>query len=90
MFFEPSIAAIQEAIQEQSAVAHIRITVRDSRFSCCPGYANSLKSVLLVGGFAASPWLFSNLQRRLQGKGLRFYRPDGHLYVHDQVVSVLD
>ena len=40
-----------------------------------------VQSVLLVGGFAASNWLFHELQTHLAGTGLRLYRPDGHLYV---------
>jgi hypothetical protein len=36
---------------------------------------------MLVGGFAASDWLFSSLQSHLEGIGLRFCRPDGHLCV---------
>ena len=41
----------------------------------------NVQSVLLVGGFAASNWLFHELQTHLAGTGLRLYRPDGHLYV---------
>lgn len=36
---------------------------------------------MLVGGFAASDWLFSNLQTRLAPRGLSVCRPDGHVYV---------
>jgi hypothetical protein len=38
--------------------------------------------VLLVGGFAASDWLFSNLQAHLQIIDLCLSRPDGHLCVY--------
>jgi hypothetical protein len=38
--------------------------------------------VLLVGGFAASDWLFSNLQAHLQIIDLHLSRPDGHLCVY--------
>ena len=34
---------------------------------------------MLVGGFAANDWLFSELQSRLNVNGLRVYRPDGYL-----------
>ncbi|KAH6910156.1 hypothetical protein BKA70DRAFT_1424706 [Coprinopsis sp. MPI-PUGE-AT-0042] len=36
------------------------------------------KTVLLVGGFAASDWLFSQLTAGLQSHGMEVYRPDGH------------
>ncbi|KAA1467660.1 hypothetical protein DENSPDRAFT_770034 [Dentipellis sp. KUC8613] len=35
-----------------------------------------IKSVWLVGGFAASPWLFSQLQERLMPEGIVVSRPD--------------
>lgn len=37
--------------------------------------------VFLVGGFAASDWLFSNLRERFLGDGIIISRPDGHVYV---------
>ena len=36
-----------------------------------------VKSVWLVGGFAASPWLFTQLQERLEPDGIVVSRPDG-------------
>ncbi|EEB96453.1 hypothetical protein MPER_04412, partial [Moniliophthora perniciosa FA553] len=38
-----------------------------------------ITSVLLVGGFAASEWLFSNLQSTLNQMNLSLSRPDGFL-----------
>jgi len=35
--------------------------------------------VFLVGGFAASDWLFARLQGYFQAHGVRFYRPDVHV-----------
>lgn len=35
-----------------------------------------MQSVWLVGGFAASPWLFSQLQERLTPFGVNVNRPD--------------
>jgi len=35
----------------------------------------------LVGGFAASDWLFSRLKETLEPRGLSFCRPDRHVYV---------
>ncbi|KAI0342873.1 hypothetical protein BDW22DRAFT_1407386 [Trametopsis cervina] len=38
--------------------------------------SGQVKSVWLVGGFAASPWLFSQLQERLKPMGVTVSRPD--------------
>ena len=35
----------------------------------------------MVGGFAASDYLFAKVQEKLQDQDLRVSRPDGHLYV---------
>ncbi|KAI0750425.1 hypothetical protein C8Q74DRAFT_1374012 [Fomes fomentarius] len=37
-----------------------------------------LTTVFLVGGFAASPWLYSNLKKKLGVLGLTLCRPDSH------------
>ncbi|KAH7929509.1 hypothetical protein BV22DRAFT_1080676 [Leucogyrophana mollusca] len=37
-----------------------------------------IRTVFLVGGFAASSWLFSRLQTHMQSLGLEFCRPDNH------------
>ncbi|EIN07326.1 hypothetical protein PUNSTDRAFT_136011 [Punctularia strigosozonata HHB-11173 SS5] len=37
-----------------------------------------VKSVFLVGGFAASPWLLKSLQGHFSGNGVTISRPDGH------------
>lgn len=44
-----------------------------------------LQQALLVGGFAASPWLFARLKVLLQLVGLELSRPDNHTYVPDHV-----
>lgn len=43
------------------------------RFNCSDG---APQSVWLVGGFAASPWLFSQLQERLSRYYITVSRPD--------------
>lgn len=47
---------------------------------CTPGIhfpkLKILQSIWLVGGFAASPWLFSQLQTRLSSAGVTVSRPD--------------
>ncbi|KAI0350808.1 hypothetical protein OH77DRAFT_1412306 [Trametes cingulata] len=35
-------------------------------------------TIFLVGGFAASPWLYANLQRSVRSLGLTLSRPDTH------------
>lgn len=58
--FEPSIDATFKAIKRQ-----IDATT-----------GGSIKSVFLVGGYAASPWLFSQLQERLKALKIVVSRPD--------------
>ncbi|KAI0628133.1 hypothetical protein C8Q77DRAFT_1162430 [Trametes polyzona] len=38
----------------------------------------AISNVFLVGGFAASPWLYANLQKAVKPLGLKLYRPDTH------------
>ncbi|KAI6108131.1 hypothetical protein F5141DRAFT_1120837 [Pisolithus sp. B1] len=52
----------------RAAVASIKSQVEASQ--------GMIKSVWLVGGFAASPWLFSQLQERLAPLKIRVSRPD--------------
>ncbi|KAG1830176.1 hypothetical protein EV424DRAFT_1315773 [Suillus variegatus] len=40
--------------------------------------ARTISTVFLVGGFAASDWLFTKLQNHLRPLGLDFCRPDSH------------
>ena len=39
------------------------------------------KSVFLVGGFAASDWLYQNLKAAFASQGLNVSRPDSHVCV---------
>ncbi|KAF9524963.1 hypothetical protein CPB83DRAFT_944651 [Crepidotus variabilis] len=39
----------------------------------------SISHVVLVGGFAASDWLYTNIQSQLTPKGLNVIRPDNHV-----------
>ena len=52
----------------QAAVDSIKKQVTLSR--------GAVKAVWLVGGFAASPWLFAQLQKRLAPMGVTVNRPD--------------
>ncbi|KAF9816655.1 hypothetical protein IEO21_03960 [Rhodonia placenta] len=61
------VAALFEPSIE-SAVASIKAQIQAS--------GGAIKSVWLVGGFAASPWLFSQLQERLTPLHVTVSRPD--------------
>jgi len=41
--------------------------------------AKPISTICLVGGFAASDWLFARLQMHIQDLGLGFCRPDSHV-----------
>ncbi|KAL0057726.1 hypothetical protein AAF712_008969 [Marasmius tenuissimus] len=64
LFFAPSVDELLEAVQEQVKEAEGNM---------------SISSVLLVGGFAASDYLFSTLQSTLCQLSIDLYRPDGFL-----------
>ncbi|KAJ7628237.1 hypothetical protein DFH06DRAFT_1480634 [Mycena polygramma] len=86
-FFEPSISAVAQAVMDQCISAYdvtsvsVSTSLVHTRYSC----VHSLESVFLVGGFAASDWLFSELKSRLNQlmKPLKMSvdltRPDAHL-----------
>ncbi|KAF9812314.1 hypothetical protein IEO21_06256 [Rhodonia placenta] len=62
-FFRPAVCAIVGAVEKQSKA----ITA-----------AGALTTVFLVGGFAASPWLYSQLKDALCNSSLNVARPDRH------------
>ena len=74
-FFEPSIEAAVASIRAQIAASGGLIKVDDITCSR-EAYLTSGQSVWLVGGFAASPWLFSQLQERLAPLNVTINRPD--------------
>jgi len=78
--FEPSAAAIIETIEDQIHAATKPISVI-FHLLCLLRLLNEIQTVFLVGGFAASEWLFARLQTHLQLAGLEFSRPDSHTYV---------
>lgn len=83
-FFQPAIDAIVEAVQKQKESAPAESPLGVSRSIRCSVLTPQLKKhsqvVFLVGGFAASPWLFSQLQNALWDYGLSVSRPDRHTY----------
>ena len=48
-----------------------------------------LQTAFLVGGFAASPWLFTRLEAALRTQQIRVCRPDHHTYVILPKVNVV-
>ncbi|OAX34642.1 hypothetical protein K503DRAFT_859084 [Rhizopogon vinicolor AM-OR11-026] len=68
--FEPSVKTIIEAFEQQKRVASTPVNTDSD---------NDMKFVFLVGGFAASDWLFARLQEYFQPLGIGFCRPDGHV-----------
>jgi hypothetical protein len=83
-FFEPSIECIVKAVLDQCKAAHKPISVRRCRFCffhhiLCLELA--FKHVVLVGGFAASDWLFSKVQEKLLPHDMNITRPEHHVSV---------
>lgn len=48
------------------------------------------QNIFLVGGFAASEYLFSKLQEHLEAQGLKLSRPDSHTYAHPLFFLAID
>ena len=84
-FFRPSLDAIVKVVQSQRQRANRPLSVRLClRILFCKVFIHHVtyyQNVFLVGGFAASPWLYSNLKRELAQLGLTLFRPDSHTYV---------
>lgn len=49
--------------------------------AACARFYNFVQLALLVGGYAASPWLFSELKARLADMEMHMSRPDSHTCV---------
>ena len=91
-FFQPSIDCIVKAVLEQKSSAHKTISV--SLYTTLFGYhyANHFlyfQHVVLVGGFAASNWLFSKVHELLTPVGLNVVRPENHVWVFFMIESTL-
>ena len=70
-----------DAFKKQQQSSSIPITVRYTALPNHPHLLTLFKSVFLVGGFAASEWLFSNLRRHFEALNVSICRPDSHVYV---------
>jgi tRNA A37 threonylcarbamoyltransferase TsaD len=82
--FQPSLRAILTAIEEQQKQTDvpIKVNIRDV-FPLADVDCITLQAVFLVGGFAASDYLFTKVQEQLQPYNYRVSRPDGHLYARN-------
>ena len=71
------------AVQEQRKTSHQKISVS---CLCLSPYVidfvlttSTIQHVVLVGGFAASDWLFNSVYTPLQKLGLNVVRPENHV-----------
>ena len=53
------------------------------------GIYGTIQHVVLVGGFAASDWLFEKVQSSLTPKGLKVTRPENYVWVSSIFSSLL-
>jgi hypothetical protein len=79
-FFYPSVNAIVEAVHAQKVQADVPINVMSFSVIVTTAHYFGLKTIILVGGFAASDWLFSKLRQSLSPNEVTFFRPDRHVY----------
>ena len=81
-FFQPSIDCIVKAVlqQKNSAQKTISVSLCASFFKYIfPNHVLYFQHVVLVGGFAASDWLYSKVQELLSPLGLNIVRPENNL-----------
>ena len=90
--FRPCIDCIVTAILEQNNSAHKTISVSlytsfyKYRF---PNHHLYFQHVVLVGGFAASDWLFSKVHELLTPLGLNIVRPENHVWVLFEIKTTI-
>ena len=81
-FFQPSVDCIFKATLAQKNSAHKTISVSLFWSFFIYRFPNNLfcfQHVVLVGGFAASDWLFSKVYELLSPLGLNIVRPENHM-----------
>lgn len=76
--FQPSVSAIITAIRAQRRAASKPVDVSVNLVEYRPYTQGTLQMAFLVGGFAASPWLFAQLKAVLAPFGMSISRPDDH------------
>ena len=81
-FFQPSIDCVVRAVLEQKNNAHktISVSLYTSFFKYCfSDHLLHFQHVVLVGGFAASDYLFTKVEEMLSPHGLTVVCPDNHV-----------
>ena len=82
-FFKPSIDAIVDTVIEQHSASSVPASVSTEPNQHRSALKTGIflhKLALLVGGYAASPWLLAKLKDRLVDIGLEIFCPDSHTY----------
>jgi len=80
-FFEPSVECIVKGVLDQCKVAHKPISVCLSGLLAALYPEPAFQYVILVGGFAASDWLFNQVRDNLLPHDLNIIRPENHVSV---------
>ena len=75
-FFEPSIQSTVDSIREYFTEILSLNSVSRSGIFVFVYLRIHAQHAFLVGGFASSPWLSGQLNRRLSDLGLKFFKPD--------------
>jgi hypothetical protein len=82
-FFQPSIDCIVKAVHEQKKIAHKTISVSFHttffKYRFPYNFLLYFQHVVLVGGFAASDWLFNKVYQSLTPLGLNIVRPENRV-----------
>lgn len=80
--FEPSVMAIIEAVRGQwdASQGVAPVSISQLLFFHTRIQRTLSQTGFLVGGFAASPWLFARLKTALGPLGIQVCRPDHHAY----------
>lgn len=79
-FFQPSIDCVVEAIMDQRKSSRKELSVRKFYIYYDLLFTNLHEQhIVLVGGFAASDWLFERVKTILTAKGLFVIRPENHV-----------
>ena len=81
-FFQPSVDCIVKAVLEQKKSAHktISVSLYTSFYKYhFPIHLLYFQHVVLVGGFAASDWLFTKVYELLTPLGLNIFRPENQV-----------
>ena len=79
-FFQPTVTAISQAVlrQRTQAKPNVSVSILPEVWSHA---LTKLQCVFLVGGFAASPFLYTQLCESLEPLRFEVCRPDSHMFV---------